>query len=70
VQPGVAAASGGLSAADSAREEPQVRFVSGVLDDAQQTWARVLPKYGAPYRDAKPGGLLRRRVGPIGTAAQ
>jgi uncharacterized protein len=54
VQPGVTATSnGGLSQADSLREEPQVLFVSQVLDDAQQTWARVLPKYGTPYRDAK-----------------
>ena len=54
VQPGVASTSnGGLSPADSAREEPQVVFVSQVLDDAQQTWARVLPKYGTPWRDAK-----------------
>jgi uncharacterized protein len=44
---------GGLAPADSAREEPEVRFVSFVLDDAQQTWANVLPKYGTQYRDAK-----------------
>jgi uncharacterized protein len=44
---------GALAPADSAREEPQVRFVSFVLDDAQQTWARILPKYGTPYQDAK-----------------
>ncbi len=54
VQPGVTStANGGLSAADSAREEPQVVFVGQVLDDAQKTWAQVLPKYGTPYRDAK-----------------
>jgi predicted metalloprotease len=54
VQPGVSSTSnGGLSAADSAREEPQVVFVSQVLDDAQQTWGQILPKYGTPYRDAK-----------------
>ena len=54
VQPGVASSSSrGLSPADSAREEPQVIFVSHVLDDVQQTWARVLPKYGTQYRDAK-----------------
>jgi predicted metalloprotease len=53
-QPGVAStANGGLSPADSAREEPEVVFVGQVLDDAQQTWATVLPKYGTPYRDAK-----------------
>jgi predicted metalloprotease len=44
---------GGLSPADSAREEPEVVFVGQVLDNAQQTWANVLPKYGTQYRDAK-----------------
>jgi predicted metalloprotease len=44
---------GELAPADSAREEPEVRFVSFVLDDAQHTWAQILPKYGAQYRDAK-----------------
>ena len=56
VQPGVGAVRGGnlgLSPADSAREEPQVLFVSDVLDDAQQTWAQILPKYGAQYQPAK-----------------
>ena len=43
---------GRLAPADSAREEPEVRFVSVVLDDAQATWARILPKYGASYHDA------------------
>lgn len=42
-----------ISAADSTREEPEVRFVSFVLDDAQQTWSRILPQYGAQYHDAK-----------------
>ena len=55
VQPGVTATRGGagLSAADSAREEPQVLFVSHVLDDVQATWTRLLPRYGANYHDAK-----------------
>ena len=30
-----------------------MRFVSFVLDDAQQTWTNILPKYGAQYHDAK-----------------
>jgi predicted metalloprotease len=42
-----------ISAADSAREEPEVHFVSFVLDDAQQTWSKILPQYGAQYHDAK-----------------
>jgi uncharacterized protein len=49
----VTSSSGTLTAADSAREEPQVRFVSFVLDDAQQVWSNVLPKYGSQYRPAK-----------------
>jgi uncharacterized protein len=55
VQPGVASgrAGGGMTAADSAAEEPEVRFVGHVLDDAQATWARTLPNYGARYHDAK-----------------
>jgi predicted metalloprotease len=54
VQPGVSTTSNGaLSPADSAREEPEVVFVSQVLDDAQATWARILPQYGAQYHDAK-----------------
>lgn len=35
------------------REEPQVQFVSFVLDDAQRTWAQVLPQQGVQYRRAK-----------------
>jgi len=41
------AGGGALTAEDSAREEPTVQFVSFVLDDAQQTWARVLPSVGS-----------------------
>jgi predicted metalloprotease len=48
-----AQSNGTLAPADSAREEPEVRFVSTVLDDAQQTWTTILPKYGAQYHDAK-----------------
>lgn len=44
---------GRLAPADSAREEPEVHFVSFVLDDAQSTWAKLLPQYGAQYHDAK-----------------
>lgn len=45
-------ANGRLAPADSAREEPEVRFVSFVLDDAQATWAKILPQQGARYHDA------------------
>jgi uncharacterized protein len=51
--PATATEGGALAPADSAREEPEVRFVSFVLDDAQQTWAQILPKYGTQYQDAK-----------------
>lgn len=43
---------GALAPADSAREEPEVRFVSFVLNDVQKTWTKTLPKYGAAYHDA------------------
>ena len=49
----VSQSNGQLSSADSAREEPEVRFISFVLDDAQATWATLLPQYGAQYHDAR-----------------
>src|SRR5918997_805700 len=55
--PGVTATADGATNSDSldrTPEERQVRqFVSFVLDDVQQVWGRVLPRYGAEYRDAK-----------------
>jgi uncharacterized protein len=39
--------------ARDAREQPEVQFVSFVLDDAQNTWRQILPTDGAQYRDAK-----------------
>ena len=39
--------------ADSAREEPQVQFVSQVLDDVQDTWAGAFQRAGGQYRPAK-----------------
>ena len=44
---------GELAPADSAREEPEVHFVSFVLDDVQHTWAKILPQAGAQWHDAK-----------------
>jgi predicted metalloprotease len=44
---------GALAPEDSAREEPEVQFVSFVLDDAQHTWARILQSEGLQYHDAK-----------------
>ena len=46
--------SGPAQGVDDPNEEPMVRFVSGVLDDAQAFWAKTLPAtMDAPYRDAK-----------------
>jgi hypothetical protein len=41
------------SAESLAKEEESVQFVSFVLDDAQATWAGLLPEAGATYQDAK-----------------
>jgi predicted metalloprotease len=49
----VETANGALAPADSAREEPEVLFVSKVLDDAQANWARILPSKGVQWHDAK-----------------
>ena len=38
---------------DDPKEQKEVQFVSFVLDDAQNTWTQILPKYGAEYRHAK-----------------
>src|SRR5919202_970768 len=48
-----ATSNGALTPEDSAREEPEVQFVSFVLDDAQRTWARILQSAGVQYHDAK-----------------
>ena len=53
VQPAVGATGAPLSPADSAAQETEVQFVSFVLDDVQNTWAAVLPKYGASFHPAK-----------------
>src|SRR5258706_1312929 len=52
VQPAVGTGGGQMTAADSAREEPEVQFVSFVLDDVQNTWAKVLPQYKAQFHPA------------------
>ncbi len=35
------------------QEEERVQFVSFVLDDVQQVWGQLLPKYGDQYREAR-----------------
>jgi hypothetical protein len=52
VEPGVGT-NAPMTAEDSAREEPEVQFVSVVLDDVQTTWSDVLSKYNAEFRPAK-----------------
>lgn len=40
--------------AEDQREQPEVQFVSFVLDDVQNTWSRILPEQrGIPYQHAK-----------------
>ena len=53
VEPTLGTGTGQMSAADSAAEEPEVQFVSFVLDDVQKTWGQVLPKYGQTFHPAK-----------------
>jgi len=52
VEPGVQTGAP-MTAADSAREEPQVQFVSFVLDDAQNTWSQILARNNVQYQPAK-----------------
>jgi predicted metalloprotease len=37
----------------TAKEQPEVQFVSFILDDAQKNWAQILQTEGVPYRHAK-----------------
>jgi predicted metalloprotease len=50
---GVTTAAAPMTPADSAAQEPEVQFVSFVLDDVQNTWATIIPNYGARYSPAK-----------------
>lgn len=53
VEPGVGAGGAPMTAADSAREEPQVQFVSYVLDDAQATWTQIMARNNSQYTPAR-----------------
>jgi uncharacterized protein len=53
VEPGAGATGAPMSAADSTAEEPEVQFISFVLDDVQNTWAKILPAYGARFHPAR-----------------
>jgi predicted metalloprotease len=50
---GVSASGAPMTAADSAAEEPEVQFVSFVLDDVQSTWGKILPQYGTRFHPAR-----------------
>ena len=53
VEPAVGAAGAPMTAADSAAEEPEVLFISSVLDDVQNTWAKILPQSGGRFHPAR-----------------
>jgi hypothetical protein len=52
VQPAVGT-SRPMTPEDSAREERDVQFVSFVLDDAQDTWSKILSQNGTQFRPAR-----------------
>jgi len=75
-QPGAAPVQSQPDYGQDQREQPEVQFVSFVLDDVQNTWAQILPQArGIPYRHAKlvlfrdayPSGcgLAQEAVGPF-----
>lgn len=53
VSPAVGAASAPMTAADSAAQEEQVQFISFVLDDVQNVWAKTLPQTGTRFSPAR-----------------
>jgi len=53
VEPALGTASAPMTAADSAAEEEQVQFVSFLLDDVQDVWAKTLPQYGSRFSPAR-----------------
>jgi predicted metalloprotease len=53
VEPATGAAGAPMTAADSAAEEPEVQFISYVLGDVQDTWAKILPQYGTRFHPAR-----------------
>jgi len=52
VEPGTGAAGQPMTAEDSLREEKQVDFVTYVLNDAQETWQKILAQNGQEFRPA------------------
>jgi uncharacterized protein len=53
VQPAITSGSAEMSATDSAREEPEVQFVSFVLDDVQTTWSKILADQNVQFTPAR-----------------
>ena len=53
VEPGVGAASAPMTHSDSAAQETEVQFVSFLLDDVQNTWAKTLPQFGGRFHPAR-----------------
>ena len=53
VQPGTSTGSAAMTPADSAREEPEVQFVSFVLDDVQNTWSKILANSNVRFTPAR-----------------
>jgi predicted metalloprotease len=53
VSPAVGAASAPMTRSDSTAQETEVQFVSFLLDDVQNTWAKVLPEYGGQFHPAR-----------------
>lgn len=53
VEPGITTGGAAMTAEDSAREEPEVLFVSSVLDDVQNTWGKILPENGVQFQPAR-----------------
>jgi uncharacterized protein len=53
VEPGIGSAGAPMTAADSVAEEPEVQFISFVLGDVQDTWAKILPQYGGRFHPAR-----------------
>jgi predicted metalloprotease len=42
-----------MTRSDSTAQETEVQFVSFLLDDVQNTWAKVLPEYGGQFHPAR-----------------
>jgi predicted metalloprotease len=53
VQPGVGTGGAPMTAEDSAREEPEVQFVSYVLDNNDSTWASIFAKANELFLSAQ-----------------